>query len=466
MAISNQLTNYSSFKYVVTGSQPGPFHTIQSALDYVQALGETTTILVRPGTYTENLTLYNGINIQGSEEGQVIVIGTHVPPIAGTFSITQCTLQSLTDIFSTVAVGTCNIVIENCTLDVKAGYVFNMLNWLSDLRIDNCLEMSTANDILNNTGGSFIEILNSTVGTAGGTGMVSSGVVRIINSRIFCAMAIDAAATIDGSTIGSTITVTGLGDVSINNSFLDTGAAIAVTATTAGQITISDTTINSSLVNVITGTSDVELASVTFLDGEGIAGVTVLTNSEFRCNQAYATEAMTILKGDFNLIDGLLNINGSTGTDGQLIIASTAGKPAFASLTAGAGIGLTLGSNSIAIAATGALPVVWSAMAADAGLAVNTGRINTKPGALLTATLPAAAAVGTVIQLQGSATGSTGWKIAQNAGQNVQLGNTSTTIGVGGSLASTNVNDGVSLVCTVADTTWNAFASIGNITGV
>jgi hypothetical protein len=66
--------------------------------------------------------------------------------------------------------------------------------------------------------------------------------------------------------------------------------------------------------------------------------------------------------------------------------------------------------------------------------------------------------------LQGSAVGANGWLIAQNAGQNIQVGNTSTTIGAGGSIASTDVGDGVSLVCTVADTTWNAFSVIGNLT--
>ena len=464
MPITNQISNYASFKYVVTGTEPGPFHTIQSALDYANALGETTTILVRPGTYVENLTLYNGINIQGSEEGQVIINGLHTPPVAGSFTISKCTLVSATDVFSSAAAGAAVLTVANCTFNITAGYVFNLAAWTGDILIDDCLDQSTTNNIATNAAGASIEIMESVVGTAGGAGMVATGVTRIADSLVFCPLSLGGASEIDGCTIGAAIATSGVGDISINNSFIDSGAAAAINTTTTGQLTIADTTINSSVVNVITGTSDVELASVTYLNGSATVGVTIVTNSQLRCNHAHANEAMTIDAGNFNLTNGQLNINGSTGTNGQVIIASTGANPAWASLTAGSGVSITNGAGSISIAATGTDGIPWTTINADGTLAVNTARINIKAGALLTTTLPATAAVGTVIILQGSAAGNTGWLIAQNAGQNIQFGNTSTTIGVGGSLASTNNNDSVSMVCTVADTTWNVFSSVGNIT--
>lgn len=177
------------------------------------------------------------------------------------------------------------------------------------------------------------------------------------------------------------------------------------------------------------------------------------------------TGNITATLGNVVITDGQLSLQGAVGTDGQIPVSNTAdGKAVWASITAGSGIAITPGAGTVSIASTA--PMTWSVMAADAGLLVNEARINTKPAALLTATLPATAAVGTVIILQGSAVGASGWLIAQNAGQNIQLGSTSTTIGAGGSLASTDDNDGVSLVCTVADTTWNAFSVIGNITVV
>lgn len=469
MPISNQISNYLPFKYIVTGSEPGPFHTIQSALDYVNALAVSTTVFVRPGTYTEDLTLYSGINIQGSEEGQVIIIGTHTPPAAGTFTISKCTLQSATDVFTSVAAGTTTLTTSNCTFKVTAGYVFNLAGWTGDLIIDDCLEQSTANDIINNSGNAAVEIMESVVGTAGGTGMVASGIVRLADSRIFCGLVLSGAASIDACTIGGVITITGTADISINNSYIETGAAAAINTITTGQVTISDTTILSSAVNVIIGTSDVELASVTFLDGEGIAGVTVVTDSELRCNHAYATEAMTILKGDFNLIDGALNINSTSGTNGQVLLGNTAtSKPIWASLTAGANITLTPGANSLTIASTGgSAGLIWAGSAGTAIVANHGYIVNTN--SLQTFTLPATPTVGDTYAVTSWAGygASNAWKITNDANHSIQIGNV--TVGSGTSyIQSSAVGDCITLVC-VYDSgggvySFSATAVIGNIT--
>lgn len=81
---------------------------------------------------------------------------------------------------------------------------------------------------------------------------------------------------------------------------------------------------------------------------------------------------------------------------------------------------------------------------------------------LTTFTLPVTAAFGTVIQIAGKSSG--GWIIDQNASQSIHLGNLVTTVGVGGSLASTNQNDYVRLLCVTANTTWNVISAIGNLT--
>jgi hypothetical protein len=96
--------------------------------------------------------------------------------------------------------------------------------------------------------------------------------------------------------------------------------------------------------------------------------------------------------------------------------------------------------------------ITWSREAGAAVAAVaNHGYINTNVG-LTTFTLPAAAALGTVIEIVGESAAL--WTIAQNAGQNIQYGNVSTTPGIGGSLSASNRYDSVRIVCRVADTTW------------
>ncbi len=83
-------------------------------------------------------------------------------------------------------------------------------------------------------------------------------------------------------------------------------------------------------------------------------------------------------------------------------------------------------------------------------------------GTLITFTLPTVAAFGTLISVVGLGAG--GWIIAQNAGQNIQFGNLSTTHGASGSLASTNQYDQVDLLCIVANLTWTIRGPISNLT--
>ncbi len=95
-------------------------------------------------------------------------------------------------------------------------------------------------------------------------------------------------------------------------------------------------------------------------------------------------------------------------------------------------------------------------------MAVNTIYVANDPTSLVTFTLPATAAFGTIIQVVGNS--SNGWIIAQNAGQSINMGNKTTTVGVGGSTASTNLYDQIMFFCVVANTTWNVTGAVGNLT--
>jgi hypothetical protein len=136
--------------------------------------------------------------------------------------------------------------------------------------------------------------------------------------------------------------------------------------------------------------------------------------------------------------------------DGTRIVTTTAGTVAQVLTSNGAGVAPTYQDND---------PIIWS-REAGAGVAAvaRHGYINTNVG-LTTFTLPAAAALGTVIEIIGES--AAGWTIAQNAGQSIQYGNASTTVGVGGSLSSSNRYDTVRIVCRVANTTWSVTSVVG-----
>jgi len=115
-------------------------------------------------------------------------------------------------------------------------------------------------------------------------------------------------------------------------------------------------------------------------------------------------------------------------------------------------------TNTLTINTIGGF-ITWNRVAGPAvAAAVDNGYIPTN-AALVTFTLPVASAVGDEIEIAGEGAG--GWSIAQNAGQSVQFGNLATTVGVGGSLSSTNQWDTVRIVCRVANTTWSVLSNVG-----
>jgi len=150
-------------------------------------------------------------------------------------------------------------------------------------------------------------------------------------------------------------------------------------------------------------------------------------------------------------------------SNGQLLIGNTGNDPSLSTLTAGAGINIANAAGSITITASGG-GIAWTEVVGTTqSMAVNNGYILNNV-ALVTATLPATASVGDVLEIVGKGAG--GWLIAQNAGQTIHFISSDTTPGVGGSLASTNRYDSVEIVCITADTDFVVKASVGNITVV
>jgi hypothetical protein len=124
--------------YLVGPPGVATYQTIQLALDAANFAGGGI-VYVMPGTYTENLNLYGNTEIVGtpgnSDAGTpgntTIIIGTHVPPLTGSFTIVNVRLQSATDVFASTAVGSSAIIIENAFIAITNGYLFNLPNWNS-----------------------------------------------------------------------------------------------------------------------------------------------------------------------------------------------------------------------------------------------------------------------------------------------------------------------------------------------
>jgi hypothetical protein len=139
-------------------------------------------------------------------------------------------------------------------------------------------------------------------------------------------------------------------------------------------------------------------------------------------------------------------------------------KHAFTSAVAdGADATLVRPSNWNANHAT-----VWTEVTGTSQSAAVNEHYLTNNASLVTVTLPTTAAVGDMLTVQGVGAG--GWKVAQNASEQIiwQAGGTDgvheTTIGTGGSLASTDRYDAIVLICIVANDTWLVHHAKGVIT--
>lgn len=139
-------------------------------------------------------------------------------------------------------------------------------------------------------------------------------------------------------------------------------------------------------------------------------------------------------------------------TNGQLLIGSNGADPVAATLTAGTNIVISNSAGGIAISASGSGGFSWHEVTGTSQLMVSNDGYVANNGALVTLTLPANSVLGDELSIVGKGAG--GWLIAQNAGQQIVFGSSATTVGVAGSLASTNAADSIYLVCTTANTTW------------
>lgn len=158
-------------------------------------------------------------------------------------------------------------------------------------------------------------------------------------------------------------------------------------------------------------------------------------------------------------IDGIDGVNvGSVAT----VVTESGDKLGTATITGGAGITITPSANAIQISTSGGGFTWTDVTGTTQTLAVSNGYVSDNAGTV-TFTLPASASLGDCIKIVGKLGA---WTIAQNANQQICVGNTNSTVGVGGSVSSTNLGDCITLRCITAgaSTVWRAESTMGNLT--
>ncbi len=163
------------------------------------------------------------------------------------------------------------------------------------------------------------------------------------------------------------------------------------------------------------------------------------------------------LAGNFNFSG---TVGGGYGTNGAIVFSTPSNGEMNAQVQVDGATVIINAANKLQSISQ----FTWVVQAADLIASPGFGYFanSATPGPIgLIVTLPAASTVGQTFRVY--AYNSNGWTIAQGAGQSIQVGQQTTTVGATGSLVSTRTGDTVELVCTATNTTWAAVSYDGNI---
>lgn len=453
---------YNCAKWIVDPSSNIGTHTnITAALN---SANSGDTIFVRPGTYTEDLTLKAGVNITAftgdgslNATGHVIIVGKCTFTTAGTVTLSGIQLQTNSDFVLAVTGSAASIVnINDCYLNCtnntgisitsSGGASVNMVNSKLNLGTTGIAYFAVSAGSLivrfcdfANSGGS------STASTASGSSVIQlfyclflSIITTSNTASLGC---VDCYMGFSGSTA---LTINGTGTNAIEKCIVISGTASAISIGAGAGCQVTTCEISSSNTNAITGAGTINYGAVTFSSSSSTINTTTKN-----------PVAWTTLQGGTGL---------TSYTTGDILYASATNV--LSKLTIGStGQSLVVASGVPSWGVSPSGGITWSVVTGTTQTAVaGNGYIANNAGQVAI-TLPATSSVGDTISVTGI-NNATGWKIAQNAGNQIFFGTSSTTAGTGGSLTSAATRDAVTLVCMTANAVWQVISSIGNITVV
>jgi hypothetical protein len=322
-------------KYVVATDGTAPYTTIQSACDAANADGGGI-VVVQPGDYTEDLTLYDEVHVVGltfaDAGGGVNITGVHTPPTTGGFVFNNVRLLSATHIFDSAAAGSSHLVIGNAEIFVTNGYTYNLPNWTGKLEsFDVNSAVSTNDGFVNNTGGAEVDIFEASAGQGSGNTMITSGPLLMAGANIYCPVDCQTGTDIIANYISLNNRVTFSNNTTgfISNSYIASSGVSAVTMDTSGDIALSTCTIDTTNNPAIggTGAGTLTFTQCAFPQDDNIAG-TVSLEGGTALNGALALKAgdVTDFIGQATLVAGTVTVANTAVSAADLIFLSYSGS--------------------------------------------------------------------------------------------------------------------------------------------
>lgn len=373
----------SNIGRIVDPSGKGDFTTITAAL----AATTTGQIFIRPGTYTENLTLKANVNLCSFEcnavTPSVTIVGKLTATFAGTCSLSGLRLQTNSDNILSITGSAATIVnLYDCYINASnataivsttsdTGNKINLYNCVGDLGTTGIAYFSIDHGTL---GINYCQLYNSGVSAAQSV-CANDASFNIRYSYFFNAISHTSSST---STIYDTlialggaavvpVTTSGTGTVSIRRTRIESGSSSSISIGTGTTVQATSISVDSSNTNAITGLGTLQYTDVMFTGTSNLINTTTQTASYVNLGKykasgqpaflAYVNTTITDVTGDsssYQIIfdtevfdsGGDFNLGTSTFT------APVTGKYSF-TLSLLLGGGTALSATSLRITTTG-----------------------------------------------------------------------------------------------------------------
>ncbi len=292
--MSQQLSTntFGVAKWIVSPILSNGTHTTWAGAIASASSGDT--VLIRDGTYTEDVTLKAGITITAlpGDSGipNVTLIGKVTHTAAGTATINNIRLQTNGDYaIEITGASAANLNLKDCYLNCTNFTGINLNNAAASLSLNGSITNLTTTGIalFNVTTIAGFSIVFSTVANSGlstTASTMAAGATAFNYSAFAIAMNFSGTATFSSSNCiwnnapinTSCLTTTSSGANLINSANLSSGTASALTIT-SGTLRVSDCIVSSSNTNAITGGGALQHGPIEFIGSSSTVNVTTQT---------------------------------------------------------------------------------------------------------------------------------------------------------------------------------------------
>ncbi len=295
--------NYGTAKFIVSSSAANGTHTtIATALT---SASSGDTIFIRPGTYTENLTLKAGVNLAAYDcdalTPNVTISGTCTLTVAGTVAISGIRLQTNSANLLAVTGSAASVVwLTNCYLNCtnNTGISFTSSDAGATIHIERCLGNigTTGISLFTASSAGQIGIDYTSITNSGGSTTASTSsatLINVTNSNFNVPFTTSSTGAVNFNNVVVAVTnttcITTAGTAATNtisNGQFVSGTASAISVGSGTTLAIFASVINSSNTNAITGAGTLVHSGLSFASSS-LINTTTVTNNPFGRTQSF-----------------------------------------------------------------------------------------------------------------------------------------------------------------------------------